>query len=249
MKTLLLAVSIGMLTACCSAPPVQEASIPSVRYQYIIDVQPNIALYHAYNDDKHTYLEFLDTFRMNPVVTGVDGVPLRFAWSENLLTINGVYDNLTVTTPHGVAHVYAKTQAPAARVAASTPPRALEYGAAIPIARPSVTDNYGLTGELPARGDAVAPDYISVPITGSFSESLGEGRASRLVNATREASRITISSAVAKANRTAESQAAQRIAQARQFLIDNGVPSDKIQIAKIVSSGAHESQVDFLIAY
>ncbi len=248
-KSLLLAAALGVLTACCSAPSLQEVSKPSVRHQYIIDVEPNIALHRAYNDDTHTYLEFLDTFRMNPVVTGVDGVPLAFAWAENLLTLDGVYDNLTVTTPHGVAHVYAKAQAPAARVAAATPPRALEYGVAISVARPTAPDNYGFTAELPARGDAVAPDHISVPISGNFSESLGEGRASRFVNATREANRVTISAAVAKPSRRAESRANLRMAEARQFLIDNGVSPDKIQTTKVVSNGAHENQVDFLIAY
>ena len=41
---------------------------------------------------------------MNPVVTTViNGPTLRL--TDRLLVLEGVYDNLTVTTPHGVAHV------------------------------------------------------------------------------------------------------------------------------------------------
>ena len=244
----LAAATAGLLTACASAPPIEQEAT-AVRYQYIIDVQPNISLHRAYNDDGHTYLEFLDAHRMNPVVTTFDGVPLPYAWTDKLLILDGVYDNLTVTTPHGVAHVYAKASAPPARVAAPAPARALEYGAAVPTVRQRAPDNYGYAAELPARGEAMEPDRISVPIHGNFSESLGEGRASKLVASSREASRIIIGATVAKRDRHAESRAYVRIAEARQFLIDNGVSADRIRTTKVVAGGAADGQVNFLIAY
>ena len=111
-KALFLAAAAGWLAACTSPGPALEAARPTVRHQYVIDVQPNIALHRAYNDDGHTYLEFLDARRMNPVVTTVDGTALPYAWTDRLLVLEGVYDNLTVTTPHGVAHVYARMPAP-----------------------------------------------------------------------------------------------------------------------------------------
>jgi hypothetical protein len=163
--------------------------------------------------------------------------------------LEGVYDNLTVTTPHGVAHVYARMPAPPARVAAPVPARALEYGAPVPAVRPPAPDNYGDAAELPARGDATTPDRISVVLNGSFSESLGEGRASQLVAASREASRVTIGAAVARGGHLAEAPAYSRIAEARQFLIDNGVPAERIRTTRAVVGGARDSQVDFVIAY
>ena len=248
-KALFLAAAAGWLAACTSPGPALEAARPTVRHQYVIDVQPNIALHRAYNDDGHTYLEFLDARRMNPVVTTVDGTALPYAWTDRLLVLEGVYDNLTVTTPHGVAHVYARMPAPPARVAAPVPARALEYGAPVPAVRPPAPDNYGDAAELPARGDATTPDRISVVLNGSFSESLGEGRARQLVAASREASRVTIGAAVARGGHLAEARAYSRIAEARQFLIDNGVPAERIRTTRAVVGGARDSQVDFVIAY
>ena len=248
-KALFLAAAAGWLAACTSPGPALEAARPTVRHQYVIDVQPNIALHRAYNDDGHTYLEFLDARRMNPVVTTVDGTALPYAWTDRLLVLEGVYDNLTVTTPLGLAHVYARMTAPPARVAAPVPARALEYGAPVPAVRPPAPDNYGDAAELPARGDATTPDRISVVLNGSFSESLGEGRASQLVAASREASRVTIGAAVARGGHLAEARAYSRIAEARQFLIDNGVPAERIRTTRAVVGGARDSQVDFVIAY
>ena len=86
-------------------------------------------------------------------------------------------------------------------------------------------------------------------LNGSFSESLGEGRASQLVAASREASRVTIGAAVARGGHLAEARAYSRIAEARQFLIDNGVPAERIRTTRAVVGGARDSQVDFVIAY
>lgn len=234
------------IVACASSPPDgKTAGLTMPRYQYIIDVSPRIALHRAFNDDRYTYLEFLDARRMNPVVTRVDGTPLSCFWSDQLLTVEGVHDNLTVTTPHGVAHVYARMPAPAAYVAAPTPARALEYGAEVPPVR-QVTDNFGYSAELPVGGDAMLPDRISIPFTGNFSEALGDGQASKLLLATREATRITISAMVPKGT---ERKAYSRIAEARQFLIDNGIAADRIKTAKAVANSTNANQVNFLILY
>lgn len=251
MKALFIAVAAaGFLAACTSTPPAElVAAVAPVRYEYIIDVQPNIALHRAYNDDESTYLVFLDTKRMNPVVTTVDGTALPYAWNENLLVLPGIYDNLTVTTPFGVAHVYAKEAAPPARVAAPTPARALEYGAVVPLIKPASPDNYGYAAEQPARGEALEPDRFSVPIHGSFAESLGAGRAGQVVASAREARRVTISASAGKRDRAAETRAYSRMAEARQFLIDNGVSPERIHTTRVIASGAQINRVDFLIAY
>ena len=47
----------------------------------------------------------------------------------------------------------------------------------------------------------------------------------------------------------AEARAYSRIAEARQFLIDNGVPAERIRTTRAVVGGARDSQVDFVIAY
>lgn len=134
--------SVLLLCACAQQPSAksdaEQAAVkvapPSL--EYVIDVKPNIALHRAYNFEGNTYLEFLDAHRMNPVITGLDAVPLRYTWTKNLIVLEGVHRNLTLTTPHGVAHVYAKEVAPPARVAAPVPARAPEYGVEVPVAKP-----------------------------------------------------------------------------------------------------------------
>ncbi len=136
-------------TACvlvlsgCSAPlplitgGVDRATAPPP--EFVIDVPSNIALHRAFVAEGNTYLEFLDAYRMNPVVTGPDGTPLPHQWNQQYVVLNGVHPNLTVTTPHGMAHVYTKQPAPPSRVAAPTPVRAPEYGV-LPLAQPIAHD-------------------------------------------------------------------------------------------------------------
>lgn len=100
----------------------------------------NVALHRAFSVDGYTYLEFLDAYRMNPVVTGPDGVPLPFKWKQHYVVLKGFYPNLTVTTAHGVAQVYVKQPARPGRVAAPEPPRAPEYGKALPPSQPIAPD-------------------------------------------------------------------------------------------------------------
>lgn len=145
-RTIAITVSSAILLCACaqqSVKPAAEAGTAKVAapsFEYVIDVKPNIALHRAYNFEGNTYLEFLDAHRMNPVITGLDAVPLRYTWTKNLLVLEGIHRNLTVTTPHGVAHVYAKDVAPPARVAAPVPPRAPEYGVLVPVAKPIVME-------------------------------------------------------------------------------------------------------------
>lgn len=224
----------GSLAACGTSKP-QATATAHQNYEYVISTAPNIALYAAFNANGKTYLEFLEAKRMNPVVTQVDGVPMEYEWDDRYVVLNGVFDNLTVTTPHGVAHVYAKKEAPPTRVTARTPPRALEYGVEVPLVKPPVADNYG-TSELPATGEALEPDRISVPVEHSFSSSISQAQAGQLVNAGREASRITISAVVPERGKRVELHAHEQISEARQFLVDNGVPAYKIHVAQITTA-------------
>ena len=54
---------------------------------------------------------------------------------------------------------------------------------------------------------------------------------------------------MARGGHLAEARAYSRIAEARQFLIDNGVPAERIRTTRAVVGGARDSQVDFVIAY
>jgi len=247
MKTITITCALFAVLAvgCATKKDEQHAVLPSSQYEYVIDVQPNIALHRAFNADGKTYLEFLDARRMNPVVTGPDGVPMPYAWSQNFVVLNGVYDNLTVTTPHGVAHVYVRTAPPPARVAAPTPSRALEYGAAVTVAQQKQPDNYE-GDEVPPTGDAVAPERITVPYTDSFARSVSVGQADELVAAARGATHITISVSVPRSP-GAESRAANSLSEARQFLIDNGVSEKTIYTKRVVSRAADTKAVEFLI--
>lgn len=120
----------GTMIIGCGAAPQIAAPVAAAPPAYIIDVSPNVALHRAFTTEGRTYLEFLDAYRMNPVITGPDGMPLPFKWNQQYVVLEGVHPNLTVTTAHGLAHVYVKQPAPPARVAAPTPARAAEYGAA-----------------------------------------------------------------------------------------------------------------------
>lgn len=141
-STFAITVSSALLLCACAQQPVTTAAdaasakVAAPSFEYVIDVKPNIALHRAYNFEGNTYLEFLDAHRMNPVITGPDAIPLRYTWTKNLIVLEGVHRNLTVTTPHGLAHVYVKEIAPPARVAAPVPPRAPEYGVTVPVAQP-----------------------------------------------------------------------------------------------------------------
>jgi len=119
----------GTMIIGCGAVPQTTVPVGAAPSAYIIDVSPNVALHRAFTAGGLTYLEFLDAYRMNPVITGPDGIPLPFKWNHQYVVLEGVHPNLTVTTAHGLAHVYVKQPAPPARVAAPTPARATEYGA------------------------------------------------------------------------------------------------------------------------
>ncbi len=134
---------VAALAGCAAAPQTAaEAAAPAAAPspQYVIDVHPHIALHRAFVAEGNTYLEFLDAYRMNPVITGPDGIPLPFRWNQQYVVVDGIHPNLTVTTAHGMAHVYAKQPAPPSRVAAPTPVRAPEYGVSLPLAQPIVHD-------------------------------------------------------------------------------------------------------------
>lgn len=121
---------VGTMIIGCSAAPQMTAPVVAALPAYIIDVPANIALHRAFIAEGRTFLEFLDAYRMNPVITGPDGIPLPFRWNQQYVVLEGIHPNLTVTTAHGLAHVYVKQPAPPARVAAPAPIKADEYGAA-----------------------------------------------------------------------------------------------------------------------
>ena len=238
------------LLAGCAAPDASRVALVApipVAYEYVIDAAPNIALHRAFNANGKTYLEFLDARRMNPVVTGLDGVPLMYAWTENYVVLDGVYDNLTVTTPHGVAHVYARSEPPPARAAAPTPARAAEFGVQPQRVVQIMPDNYGFE-QLPPTGDAIAPERMSVPAGETFAAAISGSQADQLVASSREASRVVISATVPTRSKTSDARAHARMAEARQFLIENGVPAHKIYVSRVTASAARASHVDFLIS-
>lgn len=248
--------SFVFLAAGCSTTPPQLVELPKEN-EYMIDVKSNIALHRVFNVQGDTYLEFLDAKRMNPVITGVDGVPMEYRWNDRFVVLAGVQDNLTVTTPYGVAHVYAKLPAPPARVAAPTPPRALEYGVEVPAVQPPAPSNYNLA-ELPAVGDSLDADRYSVTVDASFMGSLTDSQASQILGAARVADHVTISAQVPKraAKRDAKREAVHTeraalafMSEARQFLMDNGVAEYKIRTARVSQSAtAKSAQVDFLVS-
>jgi hypothetical protein len=127
--------AIGTMIIGCGTAP-QIAPVVAATPAYIIDVSSNVALHRAFTAEGRTYLEFLDAYRMNPVITGPDGIPLPFKWNQQYVVLEGVHPNLTVTTAHGLAHVYVKQAAPPARVAAPPPAKAAEYGAARSLHQP-----------------------------------------------------------------------------------------------------------------
>lgn len=103
----------GTMIIGCGAAPQIAAPVAAAPPAYIIDVSPNVALHRAFTTEGRTYLEFLDAYRMNPVITGPDGMPLPFKWNQQYVVLEGVHPNLTVTTAHGLAHVYVKRKGPA----------------------------------------------------------------------------------------------------------------------------------------
>lgn len=134
--------SVGVLVAGtmiigCGAAPQMTAPVVAASPAYIIDVPSNVALHRAFIAEGRTFLEFLDAYRMNPVISGPDGIPLPFRWNQQYVVLEGVHPNLTVTTAHGLAHVYVQQPAPPARVAAPAPTKAVEYGAAQELHQPT----------------------------------------------------------------------------------------------------------------